>query len=177
MDDRQPNQINRYLMPDEYVLWDGRPGSGRLFTKYDICLIPFSILWCGFAIFWETSVLLADTSLLSKLWGIPFVCVGLYLVFGRFFMKFYIRKQTVYVITNRRIFSFFKNRVSTIDYHICPAKTVTRYPDGSGNIFFTSAAQPNIWGTVPGRFPDQNFFALDNVPDVDRILQILSTPS
>ncbi len=49
MDDRQPNRINQYLMPDEYVLWNGKPGKGNLLTGQDVFMIPFSIMWCGAA--------------------------------------------------------------------------------------------------------------------------------
>lgn len=175
MDYTQPNWINSYLTPDEYVLWNGRPGKGNLLTKQDVFMVPFSIMWCGFAIIWETTVLMASTPLLFKLWGIPFVCVGLYMVFGRFIMKSYMRKETVYVITNKRIFSCLKNRVDTIDYPIYPTKSLTRHPNGYGTICFSLSSQPNPIFYMPGRFSNQNYFELDNIPDVDRVLQILST--
>lgn len=38
-----------------------------------------------------------------KLWGSPFVVIGLYLIVGRFFADAWARKNTVYAITNRRI--------------------------------------------------------------------------
>lgn len=176
MDDRQPNWINRYLTPDEYVLWNGRPGKGELLTKYDIYMVPFSIMWCGFAIIWETSVILMSAPLLFKLWGIPFVCVGLYMVFGRFIMKSYIRKKTIYVITNKRIFCFFKNQINTMDYHIHPTRTVTRHRNGYGSIYFSTSMPLNMLFSMIGPFANENFFGLENIPDVDRVLQILSNP-
>ena len=53
-------------------------------------MIPFSLLWCGFAVFWETMAMrmpgpFFGPGLFFRLWGIPFVFVGLYFVFGRFF--------------------------------------------------------------------------------------------
>lgn len=175
MDDRQPNQINQYLAPDEYILWNGKPGKGNLLTQADIFMVPFSILWCGFAIMWETVVLMNSTSLFAKIWGIPFVCVGLYIVFGRFIMKIYLRKETVYVITNRRIISLCKNRLNTIDYHIYPSKTVTRCKNGYGTIFLSTSLPANWMAYLRGQH--QNFFELDNIPDVDRVMRILSGQS
>ncbi len=177
MDYRQPNWINQYLTPDEYILWNGQPGKGNLLNKQDIIMIPFSIMWCGFAIIWEAAVLIMPAPLLFKIWGIPFVCVGLYMVFGRFIMKSYLRKETVYVITNRRIFSFCKNQMNTVDYHICPTKTITRHADGYGTITFSSTTQPNHMFFLRGQFPNQNFFELDNIPDVDRVIRLLSGQS
>lgn len=174
MDYEQQNQINHYLTPDEYVLWSGRSGKGNFLTKYDLYMVPFSILWCGFAIVWEASVLTNNAPLLFKLWGIPFVCVGLYIVFGRFFMKSYMRKKTFYVITNQRIFSFYKNQVNSIDHHNCPVKTVTRHADGFGSICFSLSPQPNTIFSMPNPITNRSMFELDNIPDVDRVLQILS---
>lgn len=177
MDDRQPNWINQYLMPDEYVLWNGKPEKGNLLTGQDVFMIPFSIMWCGFAIVWETSVLIMSAPLLFRIWGIPFVCVGLYMVFGRFLMKSYLREKTVYVITNRRVFIFCRNQVNTIDYHICPAKTVTRHGNGYGTISFSSSTQPNQMFFLQGQRQNQNIFELDNIPDIDRVVRILSGQS
>lgn len=175
MENQYQNWINKYLMPDEYVVWNGKPGKGNLLTKYDIYMVPFSIIWCGFAIVWETSVLTNGAPLLFKLWGIPFVCVGLFMVFGRFIMKSHVRKGTVYVITNKRIFSFRKNQISTLDYHANPARTITRNPDGSGNICFSSSMPSNMPFYIPIQSQNQNVFELDNIPDVERVLQILSS--
>ena len=177
MENLQWNWINKYLMSGEYVIWNGKPGKGHLLTKYDTYMIPFSIMWCGFAIFWETSVLTGGAPFLFKVWGIPFVCVGLYVVFGRFIMKSYVRKETVYVITNKRVLSFRKNQVNTLDYHTNQTRTITRNPDGSGSIFFGSAASAqnkfmNFY--TPTQLSGQDTFELDNIPDIDHVLQILS---
>ncbi len=49
--------ISGRLLGGERVAWSGRPVQGILFTARDIFLIPFSLIWCGFAVFWEASVL------------------------------------------------------------------------------------------------------------------------
>jgi hypothetical protein len=95
-------QVRQYLRDDEQLLWYGAPDASVWFTAEDVILIPFSILWCGFAIFWESSVIGGDAPFLFRLWGIPFVVLGLYFVAGRFFYKSYRKRHTVYAITTRR---------------------------------------------------------------------------
>ena len=46
-----------YLGNDESILWKGKPEKLHLLELTDIYMIPFSLLWTGFAIFWEYSVL------------------------------------------------------------------------------------------------------------------------
>ena len=77
-------QLSPYLRPGELLLWSGRPDPNVHFTGADAFLIPFSIMWAGFAFFWESAAFRSGGPIFFKLWGIPFVAMGLYIVFGRF---------------------------------------------------------------------------------------------
>ncbi|MEN6372464.1 MAG: hypothetical protein ABFD64_10685 [Armatimonadota bacterium] len=104
----QRQVIQSELMDEESIEWVGQPDPSIIFTKADIFLIPFSILWCGFAIFWEASALGitfkgGGAPLLFALFGVPFVLIGLYMVFGRFFYKAWKKRKTYYAVTNKRI--------------------------------------------------------------------------
>ena len=72
------------------------------FTSADAFLVPFSLMWGGFALFWEASVLVAGGPLFFALWGIPFVAMGLYFIFGRFVYKRRKKLRTAYGVTNDR---------------------------------------------------------------------------
>jgi hypothetical protein len=62
------------LIEGETVVWSGRPAQGLLFTSRDWLLIPLSLLWRGFTIFWEATALsLATAPLFMKLFGAAFV--------------------------------------------------------------------------------------------------------
>jgi hypothetical protein len=95
--------ISKELASGERLLWSGRPQQGVVFRSSDLFLIPFSLLWCGFAVFWEASVVARNAPLLFQLWGIPFVLVGLYMVFGRFMVEAYQRRKTVYGLTDQNV--------------------------------------------------------------------------
>ena len=164
-----------YLAPGETVLWRGRPEKGHLLNAGDIVMIPFSIFWCGFAVFWFITALEAG---LFALFGIPFVCVGLYMTIGRFFHIAYRRKRTAYVITTGKIIRKVGNRIDMLDAKTMPAIHVTARTDGTGTIQFgefiyysRGRVRSSLWNDSWG--PGNRPFTLENIPDVARVQQIL----
>jgi hypothetical protein len=99
-----PTEIRDAMSPGEQALWWGRPRQGLVLRGSDVFLIPFSVLWCGFAIFWEAGVVGSDRAPgFFVLWGIPFVLVGVYMVIGRFFVEAWQRSRTRYALTPERV--------------------------------------------------------------------------
>jgi len=105
------DDLRSRLMPGERILWSGRPRQGLLLTGRDIFLVPFSLIFCGGTIVWEAAVLgllnragaHSHAPLFFALWGVPFVLLGLYLVFGRFITDASIRRRTIYGVTDKRV--------------------------------------------------------------------------
>src|SRR5689334_10419235 len=93
-----------YLLTGERLLWSGQPKQGIALSTRDTFLIPVSLIWGGFAIIWNAMVWLGpfDTNSAGepdwffKLWGLPFLVIGLYLIAGRFFHDAHIRKKLLY---------------------------------------------------------------------------------
>ena len=75
VDESAEEMIRNELGPGEQLIWAGRPRLGLMLRAMDVFLIPFSIMWGGFAIFWETMVLLGGAPWFFALWVIPFVLV------------------------------------------------------------------------------------------------------
>jgi len=61
MPTRRPtsDDLAAYLAKDEKVLWSGAPPGGILFRASDLFLIPFTLVWAGFVIFWNAALWLS----------------------------------------------------------------------------------------------------------------------
>ena len=124
-----------YLSSDEVVLWEGKPENGHLLIPEDAFIIPFSIFWSGGA-FSALAVSLSDFVLPFFAISLFFSVIGAYISVGRFVHKAYIRKHTYYVITNKKIFSCYKNKVKIRNRHSIAEMHLKTYKDGCGNIVF-----------------------------------------
>lgn len=166
--------IKNYLSTDEYILWQGKPEKGSLFSKKDIFLVPFSIIWCGFAIYWESSAILMDAPLLFKIFGIPFVFIGLYIVFGRFIMEKRKINHTYYAITNKKILRSQNGKIDVLDRNTLPSLHLLTGKSGRGTINFGNVSQALYYNNWNAWAHNGSFFQLKNISDVDKVWNILT---
>ena len=133
------SEIARELSSGERLLWSGQPRQGIRLRTSDTFLIPFSLLWCGFAIFWEASVITKGAPFFFMLWGIPFVLVGLYIVGGRFFVDARTRQRTFYGVTSERVIitsGLFSRQTKSLPLRALSDISLTGHADGNGTITF-----------------------------------------
>jgi hypothetical protein len=131
--------IRRELAPSEQFLWAGQPRQGFVLRATDWFLIPFSIMWGGFAIFWEASVIATGAPPFFMLWGIPFVLIGLYLIFGRFWVDARQRASTTYGITSERVIiisGLFSRAVKSLNIDTLTDVSLSERSGGDGTITF-----------------------------------------
>jgi Bacterial PH domain len=142
----------------ERQLWAGRPRQGLVIRAADAFMIPFSILWGGFAVFWEASVIRDGAPVFFMLWGVPFVLVGLYITIGRFFVDARRRARTVYAVTSDRILitsGILSTTTKTLDLRTLSEVTLQEGRGGSGTITFgrtypfASTYAGSSWPGVP----------------------------
>lgn len=145
--DMPPEILRRELAPAEKVLWFAQPRQGLVLRSADAFLIPFSLLWGGFAIFWEVSVIVVGAPVFFPLFGALFVVIGCYLIVGRFFFEARQRTRTFYAVTNERVIivSGLLNRtVRSIDLRTLGEMSLSERRDGSGTLVFGNTS-PFDW--------------------------------
>lgn len=132
--------IQSQLISGESIAWMGKPNPRVVFHKQDLFLIPFSLLWGGFAIFWEGGVSgfwnhssRNGAWIFGMIWGIPFVVIGQYLIWGRFLYDLWLKGRTYYAVTNRRVLVLQKGwSQKIVAAYLDSLPALTREGSGSG---------------------------------------------
>lgn len=150
----------RYMTEDEYILWKGHPEKGNIFTGREAVMLPFSIVWLSFAVYWEITALRSGSNWFMVLWGLPFVAIGAYLLIGRFIMTAYLRTRTFYVITNRKLMIRKGSRIQIHDGRNLPPMNLVIHKNGNGTILFTQ----NVYTSKGSR--SSTALAIENIADV-----------
>lgn len=172
--------FSEQLMSGERVIWAGIPEQGVRLDANDALMIPFSLMWCGFAIFWETMALTMHTPWFFRLWGVPFVLVGFFMAFGRFFADAWLRRRTCYAVTNERVLitrsgpfaSFIAIRRDQL-----PEMQLSNIAKGRGTIRFGrqfsvfARGRGGFGGWVPSLDPTPQFVGIEQAQEVFNIVQ------
>lgn len=173
-----PDTIRGCLSAGEQVIWHGQPRQGLRLRSSDWFAVPFSLLWGGFAIFWEGSVISSNAPPFFALWGIPFVLVGLYMIAGRFFVNAWQRKRTHYALTGERVLIASGATVQSLDLRTLTNLSLTESRDGSGTISTGAASGRMGMGSfrMPAGWPGARAFMapqLEMIAGARRVYQLI----
>ncbi|MEO6175749.1 MAG: PH domain-containing protein [Flavobacterium circumlabens] len=165
------HELQEHLDHNENLIWTGKPKKGIIFRPSDIFLIPFSILWCSFAIFWFTTALTSGAPFFFALFGIVFVILGLNFVFGRFIIDAKHRANTIYGLTEHRV--IIKSGIFTSSIKSLNIKTISdiQYEekiDGSGTITIGPRNPMDNWGSGIN-WESRKTPSLEFIPDVRKV--------
>jgi hypothetical protein len=171
------------LLPGETVEWTGRPNPAVIFHSEDWLMIPFSLLWGGFAIFW----LMGASGIwdvwvnrpswnfqwFGVIWGTPFVLIGQYMIWGRFVYTRWRKQRKYYALTSRRALIVERglgDQTASSAYFANTAMLDKRVrSDGIGSISFGGPVMGEWrWGKGnPPRCP-----TFDDIDNADGVYQI-----
>lgn len=179
MNDNASLLIQNHLEPRETILWSGQPKQGVMLRGSDAFLIPFSLLWGGFAFFWEYSVLTSGAPPFFALFGIPFVVIGAYLIIGRFYVEAKQREKIFYAVTTDRVIiisGLLQQKVKSLFLRTLSDLSLTESRDGTGSISFGSSFPFASWfgGMAwPGmeQFSGPRLDTIDNPRQVYQIIR------
>jgi len=164
------------INPGERIIWSGQPHQGFILRREDTLMIPISLLYGVFVIFWEYSALTMGAPFFFSLVGILFVLYGLYFIFGRFYIDMVQRSKTYYALTEKRIviISGLRNQnIKTLELKKLPEINISIMRNGSGTITFGSShpswMYSGSWFLNPGRY--NNAPGFDMIDDVKMVYQ------
>jgi hypothetical protein len=154
---------------------------GLLLTQRDLFLIPFSLFWCGFVVFWEWGASHASGQMpFFPLFGIPFILIGAYFLAGRFVVDAWVRARTRYAVTSQRILILRTGptlKFTALAIDRLPELSLNERADGWGTILF-QPAQP-VWNNrnfsnwTPALDPSPQFLRIPEARNVfDRIQKL-----
>ena len=176
--------IRPHLLDGERLLWTGQ-GERKLFGAVDLFYVPFTLVWAGFAFFWEYTVVTkigfkpgaGPVGLIFPLFGLPFVVVGLYITVGRFWYKEWRRQRTFYALTSRRVLILNGRHVQSLSLDALPVLELSEDANtGLGTLRFGQT--PFLGGLYTNTgmeylSPRYNVPAFANIPDARQVYALV----
>lgn len=158
-----------YLKAGEYIVWKGNPQKGHFFKKEDLRIIPIALVAALAAFlyfffeefFWEFQIL--------YFWsGAAFLLLLLFLAM-RFLIVPFLRKRSLYVITNQKVIVKIWRKVRTMDLADPLPIYTDFYRDGNGTISFGQRGFVPIWQEGNDHISRQSFAFLSGVVELTNI--------
>ena len=172
--------IEQVLTPElgrsERLLWSGMPQQGLRLRPADFFMVPFSLLWGGFAVFWEYSAVSNGAPWFFTLWGVPFVLIGIYIIIGRFFVDSYQRSRTFYGVTDQRVIirggGLMGRELKSLSIQNLNELSLSERSDHSGSITFGPSNQYAMrFGSGMGRKLPPSLDQISNVRAVYELIR------
>ncbi len=142
MPDEASAIIATHLHPGERLLWAERPKQGFAVRAVDFWVVPFMLCWSTGVVYSTVSIIKqegASPGLL--LFILPFILLGVYMLFGRFWIDARVRSRTYYGVTDQRVLiisGILAKQTRSIYLKELLEMQFTRRSDGTGTLeFFT----------------------------------------
>ncbi|SDK45090.1 hypothetical protein SAMN04488074_105472 [Lentzea albidocapillata subsp. violacea] len=164
------------LLPDEHVLWKGKPAHHSVFLSLDVKWIRFSLRfdavkialvagsvllmrgWSDFLDSWSTALLVFGA----------FVVLELLYLAEPFLWRYRTLRRTTYYVTDQRVVSVPGRRARSVKLADIDDLTFAEEPDGTGYIRLDRRVMPDGYGT-------RTVAELIHLPDVRQVVTLLST--
>ena len=162
----------------EQILWEGRPIRLAYTFRGSPFMFVFTLLWLGFALFWEGSALTyRNAPPFFAVWGAVFVLFALYAAVGRFWVAAREADRTWYAVTNKRVIirtGAFRERTVELSLRALPMPQLDEGARGIGTITFGPIGP--YMNYVGGGWPGVRAgspAALIAIPDAARVFRLI----
>ena len=160
------------MLKDEKIVWSGQPKQGFVLTGGDIFAILIGLFFLSIGGFFE-HLAIQSFDLFQMIFMLPFILVGLYVVFWNTIYKNYQKKRTYYAVTNQRVLILINSSNKKVDSKLIsqiPVLNKTIKKDGSGTIQFDNKGYKDTGGNSYRI----EVFSFDNIKDVDTVYRMIS---
>jgi hypothetical protein len=184
VDPEVAGRFQQELISGERILWTGRPDPSRLFTRADLYLVPFTLVWAWFSIgFFVQELDRSPPDPVTRVIAPFFALVGLYALVGRFLYLRFRKRRTCYAVTDARVLvltetvkrSLLATRIKQIS-----AIQKTIHSDGSGSLRFGAGNfYSEMWKDTGLEFFGAAYGSsapsFVDIPDAEEVYQLVST--
>lgn len=137
------------LLNGAQTVWTGQPMPGLRLRNGDLLMSLFGIPWTGFAVFWTFGAANSGGGIFFTLWGVMFICIGVYFTVGHYFWDAYVRSRTYYALTADGsaviVTDLFGAGAKRLYLPSVGAIGFEVRADGSGSVTFGEASQAQWW--------------------------------
>lgn len=175
-------KIKEYILPDESLLWTARPVKEIKLLPAEKFNMIFGIFWTAFSAFW---IALATMGALSAseagfsmikifpFFGLPFLAIGIYLIFIAPIKGRNRRKNMEYALTSKRILILYSGKTKVLQ--------AFKYGEIQ-NVHFASDEQDvgcvtfmNTVSTITdGSRVSKGVYGLYNIPNIKKVYKIFA---
>lgn len=110
-------EIIRKYLNNEKILWQKKPEKVSLFNKWDILMIPLTLIFGGSLLMYAVLsfiMMIKGESFMFSLIGITSFIIGAYILFLRLWYRKKRIKKQIYFVTDKRAFAFDTMRDSVL---------------------------------------------------------------
>lgn len=159
---------NKYLEPDEYIQWTGKPEKGFYMDFSDGFRWLFSAFWMAFCTYFIYLVIRERESVQLLIFAVPFWLLGAYFLVWQNCFSFVLRFKTYYVITNKRVIIKKGKKIKFYNGENLDYTQTTIHRNGNGTISFSRLIYTTKTKLV-------KCFEIENISDVSGAQRAISS--
>ena len=179
------SRFDPFLAQGERLVWVGVPNPFAILSRWDMIVLPASLVWTGVFFY---MYFIADTtdesgeSTFPAFFVIPFVVLAVYGTVGRFVFKWWRNGRTAFALTDRRVMVLirlpFTSRFRSLSLAELGGIELEVRGGGNGSITFGSQPHKANWFSNTGLNPFQETkelpLAFVDIKDVQKVNDLIA---